>query len=346
MKQQINDDFKITKLTQVGLVVRDVEEVAYNYWNILGVGPWKIVTISPPHFRDQVYKGKPIRYSVKVGFTQMGQVELEILQPIDSHTMYDDFLEKHGEGAHHVQYLTDSIDEIFRHNKIMGDKGFPRMQGGRVGNNGGFAYYDTQETFKTVWESVKNPDDFTVLGPSIEYPPDLPVTSPANVKVSEICQVSLAVKNLEKTIHDYWEHLGIGPWEILNCVRPDWFDSTYYGKSTELITKAGLTMMGTVEFELVEPVKGNCLQRDYVDKHGEGVHHLTFSVDDIDRVVDLMEAAGFPCIQYGKIVPDGAYAYFDTIELLKIYWKAFKAPSKPMPIGARYPEKFRTVKKL
>lgn len=338
MKQQNSNDLKITRLTQVGLVVKDVEEVAYNYWNILGVGPWKIVTISPPQFSDQVYKGKPIRYSVKVGFTQLGQVELEILQPIDSHTMYDDFLEKHGEGAHHIQYLTNSIDEIFSHNNIMADKGFPRMQGGRVGDNGAFAYYDTQKTFKTVWESVKNPDDFTVLGPSIEYPPDLTVTGQANVGVSEICQVSLAVKNLEKTIKDYWEHLGIGPWEILDYVRPNFFNNTYHGKSTELITKAGLTMMGAVEFELIEPVKGNCLQRDQIVKHGEGISHLTFSVDDIDRVVDLMEATGFPCIQRGKILPDGAYAYFNTIEQLKVYWKAFKAPSNPTPVSARYPK--------
>ena len=38
----------IMGLTQVGIVVKDIEKVVGGYWNVLGVGPWQIVTFAPP----------------------------------------------------------------------------------------------------------------------------------------------------------------------------------------------------------------------------------------------------------------------------------------------------------
>ncbi len=336
MAQTNPAEIRISQLTQVGIVVKDVEKVAQEYWNILGVGPWNIVTLSPPQFRDQVYRGKPTSYVGKFGFAQMGQVELELLQPLQGHTVYDDFLAEHGEGAHHLQYLVDSADEVYRRNEIMTKKGFSVIQGGRVGDNGAFAYYNTEGPLKTIWELVKNPDEY--IGLTTKYPPAKSAVSPAKIKAKEIYQVSLAVKNVEETMGNYWNLFGIGPWDILNCVPPNWYDTTYYGQPAKLTTRVGLTMLGSVEFELIQPVDGDSLQRDHIRKYGAGINHLAFAVDDVEETVRLMEAEGFPCVQYGRVLPDGAYAYFDTVGPLKVYWEAFKAPSTGIPVSARYPQ--------
>lgn len=65
--------------------------------------------------------------------------------------------------------------------------------------------------------------------------------------------------------------------------------------------------------ELMQPCQGGFLER-YLAKHGEGPHHLTFTVPDIVRAVDDIKSAGFSVVgesyDHGPwreafIVPDG-----------------------------------------
>jgi len=44
--------------------------------------------------------------------------------------------------------------------------------------------------------------------------------SPAKVKVGDITQVDLVVKDVQKTVENYWNILGIGPWDIYELQAP------------------------------------------------------------------------------------------------------------------------------
>ena len=47
---------------------------------------------------------------VKVGFFRVGDVKLELLEPTDPESTIAKFIEKKGEGLHHVAYTVDSIE--------------------------------------------------------------------------------------------------------------------------------------------------------------------------------------------------------------------------------------------
>lgn len=47
---------------------------------------------------------------VKVGFFKVGEVKLELLEPTDPESTIAKFIEKKGEGLHHVAYTVDSIE--------------------------------------------------------------------------------------------------------------------------------------------------------------------------------------------------------------------------------------------
>jgi methylmalonyl-CoA/ethylmalonyl-CoA epimerase len=68
---------------------------------------------------------------------------------------------------------------------------------------------------------------------------------------------------------------------------------------------------GGILLEIMEPLDGRWVIKDFVDKHGEGVNHLCFEVDDIQREKQRLEAMGFPVI-YGFDVSLGKFRYFDT----------------------------------
>ncbi|MBA7656178.1 hypothetical protein ES703_64093 [subsurface metagenome] len=41
--------------------------------------------------------------------------------------------------------------------------------------------------------------------------------SPAKIKVPHLHQVALVVKDLQKTMENYWNILGIGAWDPMRC---------------------------------------------------------------------------------------------------------------------------------
>ncbi|MFB0556491.1 MAG: VOC family protein, partial [Dehalococcoidia bacterium] len=60
-------------------MVYDLPTVAANYWNILGIGPWEIYEWESPLVRDRKYYGKPAWAKERIGYAQVGAVQLELV---------------------------------------------------------------------------------------------------------------------------------------------------------------------------------------------------------------------------------------------------------------------------
>lgn len=52
------------------------------------------------------------------------------------------------------------------------------------------------------------------------------------------------------------------------------------------------TLPGEARVEAIAPVTGECFLHDFLDRRGEGLHHLTFRVDDVEASARTAEAAG------------------------------------------------------
>jgi catechol 2,3-dioxygenase-like lactoylglutathione lyase family enzyme len=148
-------------------------------------------------------------------------------------------------------------------------------------------------------------------------------SSPAKVKVQEIHQVALVVKDIQTTVKNYWNILGIGPWEIYLWEAPIVYNRTYYGKPAWAREKIALVQVGALQMELVQPVEGDSIYQDFLTEHGEGLHHINFLVDDLDGTAEILAKEGFPTIQSGRRGspenPSG-YNYID-IKPLHAIWE-------------------------
>ena len=150
--------------------------------------------------------------------------------------------------------------------------------------------------------------------------------SPARVKVESINQIAIAVKDIEKTARNYWNILGIGPWAIYEWGAPLIYEREYHGKPVVAREKIAVTQVGGVEFELVQAVEGPSIYGDWVEEHGEGLHHMNFLTDDVehfDRTVEALAMEGFPCQQLGRFGrPDQRYSYgYIDIPPLHAIWE-------------------------
>jgi methylmalonyl-CoA/ethylmalonyl-CoA epimerase len=138
-----------------------------------------------------------------------------------------------------------------------------------------------------------------------------------NIKVSELFQVGIVVRDLDESLKRYKTLLGIESWEMFE-INSSTYQFTYHGKPVEHSFRAAFTMLGHLMIELLEPLEGDGIYRDFLNEHGEGIHHLGHvRVDDLDKAVRELEEAGFPCIETGGTRIDfHSWAYVDTTSAL------------------------------
>jgi methylmalonyl-CoA/ethylmalonyl-CoA epimerase len=84
-------------INHIGIAVHSIAERRDFYENILGADFEKI---------EEVPSQK-----VRVGFFKVGDTRLELLEPTDPSSSVASFLEKRGEGLHHVAYTVDDIEQ-------------------------------------------------------------------------------------------------------------------------------------------------------------------------------------------------------------------------------------------
>jgi methylmalonyl-CoA/ethylmalonyl-CoA epimerase len=92
--------------------------------------------------------------------------------------------------------------------------------------------------------------------------------------------VGIAVRDTEKALHYFSRQLGL---PVLHTEAVD-------------VPPAVLTYLsaGDVLLQLISPRGTNSDIATWLDEHGEGVHHLCFSVDDVAAVVQALSDPGAP----------------------------------------------------
>ena len=169
-------------------------------------------------------------------------------------------------------------------------------------------------------------------------------TSSAQVKVNEIKQVAIVVKDIQRTVENYWNILGIGPWEIRSWESPIVYDRKYHGKPAWAREKIAHAQVGAVELELCQPVEGDSIYQDFLTEHGEGLHHMKFLVDDVDKVTETLAKEGFPSLQSGRFgSPEhkAAFSYID-IKPLHAIWEPVNRGKGLAGVPSHYPEDLDT----
>jgi hypothetical protein len=153
-----------------------------------------------------------------------------------------------------------------------------------------------------------------------------------------IVQVGIVVKDLEKTIRNYYDVLKTGPWDIFEFGPPDMREGTYRGQPSDWSAVVGFCWIGDQQLEIIQPLKGPSIYHEHLQKKGEGLHHIKEKVDDCRKVIEEYRKKGIPVIQSGKY-GDGEFYYLDTesylgmiIEISKKDAGKDRVPSRRYPV--------------
>jgi methylmalonyl-CoA epimerase len=142
---------------------------------------------------------------------------------------------------------------------------------------------------------------------------------------SRIDQVGVMVRDMDEAIK-YYESLGIGPFKPLNITA---IDRVVYSKTAEDVHNlTRVAELGAIQFELLQPLSGESVQKEFLEKHGEGINHIAFFVDDIEAETAKLEAKGFEAISKGRFAEGGGFAYFDTDRVGGVMFELIQWPSR------------------
>jgi methylmalonyl-CoA/ethylmalonyl-CoA epimerase len=127
---QAQEKFGKGNITQIGLVVNDIEKASEKWAAILGFSevPQVIITDGYDKANTQ-FEGKPTDAQAKLAFFRLENITIELIEPIGKNSTWYEHLEKHGEGFHHIAFNVEGMDKNIS---------FLEKNGGRLEQRGDF----------------------------------------------------------------------------------------------------------------------------------------------------------------------------------------------------------------
>ncbi len=96
----------MTKIDHIGVVVKSIEDALKVYSGLLGIEPLGYEVVE--------------ERGIKVCFIQIGDTKIELLQPTRDDSEISAYLEKKGEGLHHIAYCVEDLKETMTKAKDLG----------------------------------------------------------------------------------------------------------------------------------------------------------------------------------------------------------------------------------
>lgn len=125
-------------ICQVAVVVRDIEKTAKAYADLFGVEvpKWNLTAAADEtHIQ---YRGRPTEGRARLAFFRLGDVAIELIEPVGGPSTWQEHLDARGEGVHHIAFRVQGMDEQVA---MLDRKGMPLVQKGDF-KNGCYAYID------------------------------------------------------------------------------------------------------------------------------------------------------------------------------------------------------------
>ena len=140
------------RLTQVGLVVPDIEQAAREWAGLLGVPVPNIITTDGVELAHTEHHGQPTPARARLAFFKLGQVDLELIQPLGEPSTWNDQLVAHGASLHHIAFEVKGMPQVLAQ---LGAAGLPLAQRGDY-TGGRYAYVEGGQHLGAVIELLEN----------------------------------------------------------------------------------------------------------------------------------------------------------------------------------------------
>ncbi|MFQ3668242.1 MAG: VOC family protein [Fimbriimonadaceae bacterium] len=150
MAQQTN--IGNNSIAQIAIVVRDIEQAAKRWADLFGTEVPTPITTQPGLSVHQTYRGKPSDAQAKLAFLNLGNIQIELIQPLGGDSSWQQVLDEKGEGVHHIGIW---VENAAASQGFLSERGVEVLHRGDMGD-GQYVYFDTAEKYGVMIELLEN----------------------------------------------------------------------------------------------------------------------------------------------------------------------------------------------
>lgn len=266
----------MNKVDQVLWVVKDLSNTMAQ-WAILGFN--QVVELDTVDANLKI-AGKVVK--LRMAKANLGGANITWIQPLGEGSLFSEFHSSYGDGAMSLVHRMENNDVLQAELARLSGIGLKVKEVITIVTDNGNLYYtllDTREEGKYYLGFTYGDDDLKIMH-------DL---SPENLHHMKINQYAFAIKKAEP-VSEFWHKAGQPVFQINH---PELGNKHYYGETADHDLIQGWQRHGTVAYEWCIPVKLPIVYEDHIRKHGEGIHHLAFTVEDMDKVLSDYKSKGY-----------------------------------------------------
>jgi methylmalonyl-CoA/ethylmalonyl-CoA epimerase len=288
-----------------GIFARSLSNTV-RYYQSLGIAPVLPLVPRPPRtgklsnieFGEEIHNQPAPGEQSFLQLIYIGDLELEVLNAPAERPKGEALA--YGEGCNHVCFNVPDID---KETDELVKKGLRVVQDAKLDGVRIEDYLDTRK-FGNIFLSLRPLQTEEVKKMKAGY----------GIIDWKFQGHTAVVRDLDKTIK-YYQALDIADFQPQAM-----FDSSsikdvrVYGKTPKAAIKAktGKFQITRVVYELIQPLEGESIYKETLDRRGEGIIDLTFTVDDLDKETAKLVGKGVPVIFTGKPATGKAFTFFDT----------------------------------
>jgi catechol 2,3-dioxygenase-like lactoylglutathione lyase family enzyme len=143
---------RVPRLSQVGIVVKDLDRAVHHLEKVFGIGPWLIMEGETEYCLD---RGREIKVKGRIAMGYSGKIQLELIEILEGDSFHLDTLGDRDQGPHHLGFEVDDLEERL---KACREEGIEILQRGTLKQMGmtiDYAYLDTVETSGVILEYIQ-----------------------------------------------------------------------------------------------------------------------------------------------------------------------------------------------
>ena len=131
--------------------------------------------------------------------------------------------------------------------------------------------------------------------------------------LGNVVEIAVVTRHHKRTMESLWR-LGIGPWQVFTFSPENTANQTYRGNASPFTLKVCFAQRGALVWEIIEPVSGPTIFADFLDSHGEGIHHVAYDCNNIEFEPRIAEFArrGAEVVQSGSWLGKNHFAFFES----------------------------------
>jgi methylmalonyl-CoA/ethylmalonyl-CoA epimerase len=130
----------LEKLDHIGIVVKDLDQAIKLYKDVFGIEP------------SLVYESSYTK--AKIAFIPIGETRIELIQPSNPESVVGKFLEKKGEGIHHISFKVKDVDQSLMEIELKGVRLIDKKSR-KVRGNERVAFLDSKSTHGVLMELIQ-----------------------------------------------------------------------------------------------------------------------------------------------------------------------------------------------